>query len=66
MVLELYCRKVGEREKVEIGREAGHGHAERGGKGEREGGLEMSKKGESLKRVRRGKAAPFIIGWAIR
>ena len=36
---------------------------------EREGrereGLE-SKKGESLKRVRRGQAAPFIVGWAIR
>jgi hypothetical protein len=36
---------------------------ERGEKGEREG-LE-SKKGESLKRVRRGQAAPFIVGWAI-
>jgi hypothetical protein len=29
-------------------REMGHGHVERGGKGEREGGLE-SKKGESLR-----------------
>ncbi|KRY62202.1 hypothetical protein T4A_14000 [Trichinella pseudospiralis] len=27
---------------------------------------EESKKGESLKRVRRGQAAPFIVGWAIR
>jgi hypothetical protein len=35
MVLELYCRKA--RRKIE----AGHGHLERGGKGEREGGLEM-------------------------
>jgi hypothetical protein len=41
MVLELYCRKAREREKVERGREASHGHVERGGKGEREGGLEM-------------------------
>ena len=64
MVLELYCRKAGEREKVERGREAGHGHVERGWKGEREGWLE-SKKGESLKRARRGQAAPFIVGWAI-
>ena len=30
-----------ERQKVERGREAGHGHVERGGKGEREGGLEI-------------------------
>ena len=35
------------------------------GKGEGEGRLE-SKKGESLKRVRRGQAAPFIVAWAIR
>jgi hypothetical protein len=32
---------------------------------EREGGLE-SKKGESVKGVRRGQAAPLIVGWAIR
>jgi hypothetical protein len=37
----------------------------------REGGREsrrareQSKKGESLKRVRKGRAAPFIVGWAI-
>ena len=53
-----------EREKVERGKENSHGHVERGGKGKREGGLE-SKKGESLKRVSRGQAAPFIVGWAI-
>jgi hypothetical protein len=41
MALELYYRKAGEREKAERGREACHGHVERGGKGEREGGLEM-------------------------
>jgi hypothetical protein len=29
----------------------------------REGGLEI-KKGEGLKRVRRGQAAPLIVGWA--
>jgi hypothetical protein len=38
---------------------------ERGGKREREGGLE-SKKGESLKRAKRCQTAPFIVGWAIR
>jgi hypothetical protein len=27
---------------------------------------EKSKKSESLKRARRGQAAPFIVGWAIR
>ena len=53
------CRKAGRK------RDTGHGHVERGEKGEREGRLE-SKKGESLKRTRRGQAAPFIVGWAIR
>jgi hypothetical protein len=49
MVLELYCRKAeGRREGRK--REAGHSHVERGGKGEREGGLEMRvRKGENLK-----------------
>jgi hypothetical protein len=47
MVLELYCRKAGGRRKGRK-REAGHGHMERGGKGERERGLE--------KRVRKVKA----------
>ena len=38
----------------------------REGKGrERRRAREESKKGESLKRVRRGQAAPFIVGWAI-
>jgi hypothetical protein len=38
MVLELYCIKT-ERKKEDKGkREASHGHMERGGKGEREGG----------------------------
>jgi hypothetical protein len=36
---------------------------ERGGKGKR-GGLE-SKKGEGLKRARRGQAATLIVAWAI-
>ena len=40
MVLELYCRKA-ERKREGRKREAGHGHVERGEKGEREGGLEM-------------------------
>jgi hypothetical protein len=65
MVLELYCRKAGrKREGRKRERETGHGQVERGEKGEREGGLE-SKKGESLKRVRRGQVAPFIVGWTI-
>jgi hypothetical protein len=38
---------------------------ERWGKGEREGGLE-SKKGEGLKRAKRGQGDPLIVGWAIR
>jgi hypothetical protein len=33
---------------------------------ERRRTIEESKKGESLKRVRRGQAAPFIVGWVIR
>jgi hypothetical protein len=32
MVLEFYCRKAGGREKVEKGKEAGHGHVEGGGR----------------------------------
>jgi hypothetical protein len=61
MVLELYYRKQGEREKVERGRGGRRGG---GGGGEREKGLE-SKKGESLKIARRGQAAPLIVGWSI-
>jgi hypothetical protein len=61
MVLEFIVERQRENRK----REAGHGHVERGGKGKREGGLE-SKKGQGLKRARRGQAAPLIVGWAIR
>jgi hypothetical protein len=32
---------------------------------ERRRARDDSKKGESLKRARRGQAAPFIVGWAI-
>ena len=32
---------------------------------ERRRARDESKKGESLKRVRKGRAAPFIVGWAI-
>ena len=60
MVLELYCRKAGRKREVRK-RESSHGHIWGGG---REGRPE-SKKGESLKRVRRGQTAPFIVGWAI-
>ena len=59
MVLELYCRKAGRKEKVE--RETSHDHVERGGKGEREGRLE-SKRGKSLEKERWGQAAPLIVG----
>ena len=42
MVIDLYCRRQGKIDKVERGTEAGHGHVEGGGgKGEKEGGLEM-------------------------
>jgi hypothetical protein len=40
MVLELYCRKAG-RKREGRKRETSHGHVKRGGKGEREGGLEI-------------------------
>jgi hypothetical protein len=63
MVLELYCRKAGRRRK---GRkregEACHGHMEGGGEGERKRARKESKKGESLKRVRRGQAVPLTVG----
>jgi hypothetical protein len=35
MVLELFCRRAGKREKVERERETGHDHKERRGKTER-------------------------------
>jgi hypothetical protein len=58
IVLELYCRKAGRKRE---GRKRERGQpwprGERGERREREGGLE---KGESLKRSRRGQAAPFI------
>ena len=41
MVLELYCRKAERKRKGKGKREASHGHVERGGKREKEGGLEM-------------------------
>ena len=40
MVLELYCRKAGRKREIRK-REAGHGHVERWGKGERKGGIEV-------------------------
>jgi hypothetical protein len=50
MVLDLCCRKAGrKREGRKRDQEASHGYVERGGKGEREGGLEM--------RVRKVRAA---------
>ena len=69
IVLELCCKKAGgKRVGRKRERETGHGHVERGRKGERERrrAREESKKGESFKRVRRGQAAPLIVGWAIR
>ena len=48
MVLELYCRKAGEKRESRK-RETGHGQEERRGKGKRERELE-SKKGEGLER----------------
>jgi hypothetical protein len=64
MLLELYCRKAG-RKREDRKRETGHGQVERRGKGGREGGLEMRvRKVREFKRVRRGQAAPFIVGWA--
>ena len=57
MVLELYCRKAG-RKREGRKRETGHGHMERGGTREREGGLK-SKKGEGLMRERGGAKQPL-------
>ena len=67
MVLELYCRKA-ERKREGRKRERGWPwpRGERGEGRERRRARDESKKGESLKRVRRGQAAPFIVGWAIR
>ena len=66
MVLELYCRKAGGKRE---GRKRERGQpwpcGERGEGRERRRARAESKKGESLKRVRRGQAAPLIVGWAI-
>jgi hypothetical protein len=52
MVLELYCRKAGEKREGRIREgEAGHGCMERWGKREREERLE-NKRGKSLERER--------------
>jgi hypothetical protein len=66
MVLELYCRKS---ERKREGRKKERGLAMvtwREGERERDRrrARDESKKGESLKRERRGQAAPFIVGWA--
>jgi hypothetical protein len=45
--------------KVERGREADQGHVERGGKGGREGRLDMR-----VKKVRKGSSSPFYSGLA--
>ena len=61
MVLELYCRKAGRKRKGrkrERGRPWPHGERREGS--ERKRAREESKKDESLKRVRRGQAAPFL------
>jgi hypothetical protein len=64
MVLELYCRKAG-RKREGRKRKTSHGHVERRGEGrERRMAREESKKSESLKKEKRGQAAPFIVGWA--
>jgi hypothetical protein len=71
IVLELYCRKP-ERKREGRKREAGHGHVRgRGGddtgdggrrKRERKRDREESKKGESLKKARRGPSSPSYSG----
>jgi hypothetical protein len=67
MVLELYCRKAGGKRE---GRKRERGWPwPRGERREWRGRRTVrdeSKKSESLKKVRRGQAAPFIVVWAIR
>ena len=65
--LELYYRKA-KRKRNRRKRERGQPCpcVERGEGRERRRARDESKKGESLKRVSRGQAAPFIVGWAIR
>ena len=65
MVLELYCRKAGRKREGKRERPAMATWREGEGR-QRRRARDDSKKGESLKRVRRGQAAPFIVGWAIR
>ena len=53
-----------EREKVERGRLAMVMWRDGGREKERRRARDESKKGEGLKRERKGQAAPFIVGWA--
>jgi hypothetical protein len=64
MVLELYCRKVGRKREGKRERERDRPWPCGVGGRERERGLE-SKKGDGLKRARRGQTAPYIVSWAI-
>ena len=67
MVLKFYCRKArGRKEGRKTERLAMAIWREGGMERERRRVREESKKGGSLKRERRGQAAPFIVGWAIR
>jgi hypothetical protein len=49
-LLELYYRKAERKRKGRKG-EVGHGHMERRGKGEREGGLKIRMRGKSLRHL---------------
>ena len=63
MVLELYYKKTGGKRE---GRKRERGQpwplGERGNEKERERKRLENKKGESLKRAKRGQAVPFIVG----
>jgi hypothetical protein len=63
MVLELYCRKTGrKRGGRKRERKAGHGHMERGGKGERKGGLERRVRKVRAKESKAGPSSSFYCG----
>ena len=59
--LEFCCRKAG-RKREGRKKEDGHGNMERGGKGERKGGLEMRVRKVRAYETEEGPSSPFYSG----
>jgi hypothetical protein len=65
VVLELYCRKTGRKREGRKKERLAMPLGERGKGRERRRARDEGKKGESLKREKRGQASPLIVGWQL-